>query len=119
MVIRFLHDRIVEVIKIEFSLKGYLVVRIQKVEGKNGFGTEHRGWVPTDTQELSKFFEKSALGTTAEADMNSVVTRNIDNKHPLNICENGAGIPRMPEVDDQTEVLKGYPFKKAVRPDLE
>ena len=60
------------------------MIRIQEVKRENRFGTEHRGWVPIDTQQLSKAFEKSVFGALAETDANGVVAGKIDYEHLLN-----------------------------------
>ena len=60
------------------------MVCIQEVERKNCLGTEYCGWVPTDSQQLSKAFEKSVLGAPAETDADSVVAGKVDHEYPLN-----------------------------------
>jgi hypothetical protein len=40
-VVRFLHDRGVKVVQIQFSLEGNLVIGVQKIEGKDSLGPEY------------------------------------------------------------------------------
>lgn len=46
------------------------------------------------------------------------MTRKVDDKHLFSVCEDGARIATVSEVNDQTETLEGYPSEKAARPDL-
>ena len=74
MVICFLHDSIVKVVKIQLSLVRYLVVRVQEVECKGRLWTKHRRWEPANTEKLAKVFQESAFRTLAKTNANSVMT---------------------------------------------
>ena len=95
------------------------MIRIQKVERENCFGTEQRRRVPADLQELSVVFEKPVFGTLAEAKANSMTTRKVDDKYPLSFHRRGTVTPRVSEVDDQTKALESYALEKSIYPDLE
>ena len=95
------------------------MIRVQKIEGKNCLGTEHRRRVPTSAQELAKFFEESVFGAIAETDADGVVAGKVDDKYPLRSFHGErTTILEVSKVDDQAETLKGYAFKKAIRPGL-
>ena len=93
VVVRLLHDGIVEVVKVQFSLQRHLVIRVQKIEGENCLGTEHRRQVPTNAQELSKPLKISAFGAIAETDADGVVTRKVDDEYMLRFRGERTTIP--------------------------
>ena len=94
------------------------MVRVQKVERENSFGTENRGRVPSDAKELSKGFEVAVLGAIAEADADSVVPGKVDNEYFPSFRKDGAKITGMSEVDGLTKALEARSLEKPVRPDL-
>ena len=61
----------------------------------------------------------SVFGALAEADVNSVVTREVDDKYTLRFCGRGATVPRVSEIDDEAKSLKGRTLEKSVCPDLD
>ena len=46
-VVGFLHYRIIEVVKVEFSLECEFVIRVEKVESERSFGSVEGGGVPS------------------------------------------------------------------------
>lgn len=94
------------------------MVCIQKVECEDGLGTEHRCWIPANPQQLPEVFKEFVFGTLAETDRDGVVTRKVDDKQPLGFRGGGTIIPRVAQVNDQAEILKGYALEKSVSPDL-
>ena len=94
------------------------MIRIQKVEREDSFGTEDRGRVPSDTQELPKAFKVPILGTIAERDADGVMSGKVDNEYLASFRNDGAVVARVPKVDNLTKALKRCPLEESIRPNL-
>lgn len=94
------------------------MIRIHKIERKHSFGAENRCWEPIVTHQLSIVFENPAFSTLAEANADSLMTRQVNDEYLPSFGGNRAVISSVSEAKDQAETLEGYAFEKAVRPDL-
>jgi len=118
MVICPLHDPIVEVVEILLSLERHLVIHIHKVKCESRLWAKHRCWIPTNAQELSIVFEEPIFGASAETEANSVMTRKVNDEHPVSFHRSGTALRGVSKVKNQAETLKRHTLEKAVHPDL-
>ena len=81
LVISLVHDGVIEVIKVEFSLQRYLVVCFKKVESECRFWAVERRRVPTHTKELAVVFAgDTACSTLTKSDLYFVPTVGVDDR---------------------------------------
>jgi hypothetical protein len=83
-VISFLHDRRIEIIEVQFSLKRNLVIGVEKIEGERSLWLLERRGVPIDAQELAILLDPSwILRARTKLHVEMMYSVDVDNEKGL------------------------------------
>jgi hypothetical protein len=83
-VIGFLHDRRIEIIEVQFSLKRNLVIGVEKIEGERSLWLLERRGVPIDAQELAILLDPSwILRARTKLHVEMMYSVDVDNEKGL------------------------------------
>lgn len=104
MIVSFLHDGVVEVVEVEFTLQRYFVVCFKEVEGERCFGKTERCWVPALAKELAiALLSRIAHPAFAKRDPYFMPTVCVDDGELTARGAHRARGATVPEMEDITE----------------
>ena len=94
------------------------MIRVHKIKSEDSLWPKNGRWVPTDPQQLTKWFQEGTLGACAKAHANTMIAREVDHRYLLGFWINGTDVPVVTEVDDEPKTFEGCALKKSTIPRL-